>query len=254
MVDAVIDHGKLYTVSLPDFEGPLDLLLNLIEERKLPITDISLAAVADQYVTYVKQLEEIDPATVMEYLLIAVRLMVIKSQVLLPRPPETDGEENEADNLAEQLIAYKKAKETAQLLRQIEENKRRSFLRSAPPVRVQGPIVLAQHDIEELTDALLRALSRVKAAEAQPLELPPRVSIESRIDHIRGRIGVRSRLAFGDLIGSSVTLDELIATFLALLQLLKRREVEATQDSPLGEIWIERLTGPVEAELDNEIS
>ncbi|MCL5256833.1 MAG: segregation/condensation protein A [Chloroflexi bacterium] len=232
----------LCTVALPLFEGPLDLLLSLIEENKLTITDISLAAVADQYVAYVKCLEAIDPAAVMEYLLIAVRLMLIKSQVLLPAPEEREGDNEEpVDNLAEQLIAYQQAKAAAEHLREIEKAHRRSFLRPARPVTRPAMPVLKPGDALELHKALKTLLARLEAEEKPALELEPQVSIDARIKDIRGYLKDGRQQTFRQLLTLSRTRDGIVATFLALLQLLKRQEIEVQQDQPLGEIWIRSL-------------
>lgn len=230
------------TVALPVFEGPLDLLLSLIEENKLPITDVSLASVADQYVAYVNRLEEIDPAAVMEYLLIAVRLMFIKSQVLLPRPAERDDEDEEpTDDLAEQLIAYQRAKAAAELLRQIEDAHHRSFLRPARPIARPSAPVLQPGDAFELAKALKQVLARLENEEKPALELQPQVSIDARIEDIRERLKDGGPQSFMQLLTSVCTRDAVVATFLAVLQLLKRLEIEVQQDQPLGEIRIRRL-------------
>lgn len=231
-------------LTLPVFEGPLDLLLNLIEENKLPITEVSLAAVADQYVTYVKCLEEIDPASVMGYLLIAVRLMLIKSQVLLPRPPEPDEDAVEsAGDLLAQLEAYQRAKAAAELLRRMEDSHSRTFLRPSRPSLRPAPPPLEPMHVQELTEALAQMLLRLQPAGVEELDLPPQVSIEAKMEEILVLLQSGAAVPFRHIVRSGSTRDELVATFLAVLQLLKRREIEVSQDKALADIWIRRGDG-----------
>src|SRR6266542_4801403 len=125
-----------YTFQLPSFEGPLDLLLRLIEREELDITEIALAQVADQYLAHVRAMEAPDPGALSSFLVMAARLLLIKSRVLLPRPPAAPGPDDppdEAAELARQLREYQRYKQAAALLRAWEEGGRRSYLRAAQP-------------------------------------------------------------------------------------------------------------------------
>ena len=129
-------HALTYRVTLEVFEGPLDLLLRLVEREELDITGVSLAAVADQYLAYVAALQEVSAANLADFLVIAARLLLIKSRSLLPRPEcETDVSEQEdvGEQLAQQLLEYKRFKEVAANLREIEAVGLRAFSRIAPP-------------------------------------------------------------------------------------------------------------------------
>src|SRR5215207_1012312 len=124
-----------YTLQLPDFAGPLDLLLRLIEKDELQITTISLAAVADQYLAYVRDLADPDPLTVAEFLAIAAQLLLIKSRALLPRPdpPVAIPDEDSGEQLARQLKEYQRFKQAAAQLRAWENEGRRTWERLTPP-------------------------------------------------------------------------------------------------------------------------
>ena len=130
-----------YTVQLPVFEGPLDLLLQLIEHEELDVTKISLAQVTDQFLAYIKILESLNIADIAEFLVVAARLILIKSEALLPRPVERQpGEADPADELARQLIAYKRYKEIAGGLHEREAAGLRAYLRLAPPPKVEAKL------------------------------------------------------------------------------------------------------------------
>src|SRR6185295_15384281 len=121
-----------YTVQLPVYAGPLDLLLQLIERDELDITKVALAQVTDQFLSYLKVLESLNLGDIADFLVIAARLILIKSEALLPRPVVREpGEEDPADELARQLIAYKRYKEIALTLREREDAGLRTYLRLA---------------------------------------------------------------------------------------------------------------------------
>src|SRR5260221_40455 len=133
-----------YTVQLPVYAGPLDLLLQLIERDELDITRVSLAQVTDQFLAYLKVLETMDLGDIADFLVIAARLILIKSEALLPRPVERQpGEEDPGDELARLLIAYKRYKEIAGTLRQREEAGLRTYLRLAPPPKMEAQLDLS---------------------------------------------------------------------------------------------------------------
>src|SRR5215212_2179637 len=136
--DAIMLPERIdYTFQLPAFEGPLDLLLKLIEREELDITEIALAQVADQYLAHVRALEQPEPDALSSFLVLAARLLLIKSRVLLPRPPAAPGPgdpPDEAAELARQLREYQRYKQAAGLLRTWQADGRRSYLRAAPPI------------------------------------------------------------------------------------------------------------------------
>ena len=133
-----------YVVRLPLFEGPLDLLLYLIEREELDITAISLAAVTDQFVAYLRGLGEVQPGVIADFLIVAARLILIKSRLLLPKPPkppEDEDEEDPGEALVRRLRAYKRVKEAASWLRDLEERSLRSYVRVAPPPALEARLL-----------------------------------------------------------------------------------------------------------------
>ena len=149
-----------YRVRLPVFDGPLDLLLNLIEREELDITKIALALVADQYLAYLKQIEEAHPDNLADFLVVAAKLVLIKSEALLPRPnrPSSESELDVGKDLAEQLRLYKLFKGAANRLGQRQEQGLRTFVRLAPPPKIEPRLDLSDVDLDDLLAAVRLAL------------------------------------------------------------------------------------------------
>jgi len=231
-----------YTVTTPVYEGPLDLLLQLIERAELDITRLALAQVTDQYLVHIRALANLAAEEVSAFLVIASRLIQIKSEALLPRPPSREpGEEDPGDALARQLLAYKRYREIANLLSERETARLRTYLRLAPPPKVEGTVDLSGITLADLSaaalalfnqDALKPALSSVVAA--------PRITIREKIAHIASALRRQKNVTFLSLFNRRRTRLEMVVTFLAMLELVKRHLVNASQDSLFGEIAIER--------------
>jgi segregation and condensation protein A len=225
------------------YEGPLDLLLDLIERAELDITAVSLAAVTEQYLEYLHQLEETLAEEISAFLVIAAKLIQIKSEALLPRPPEREpGEEDVGALLVEQLKLYKRFKEIANLLQEREKQNLRTYLRLAPPPKIE-----ARLDLSEITIAdLIEAAKEVYAKEVEKQALgtvitAPKVTIREKIELISKRLGNTEHAHFKELLGEEPTRIEVVVTFLALLELVKRYRVAARQESLFSDIEIERM-------------
>jgi len=233
-----------YTVSTPLYEGPLDLLLQLIERAELDITRLALAQVTDQYLAYLQNLQDRDPAEVSAFLVIAARLVQIKSTALLPRQPvEPSGEEEEdpGEALARQLLLYKRFKELSAWMAGRETNNLRTYLRLAPPpVKVEPRLDLSGVTLADL----VRAAGEIFAS--QP-DLPllsrvvsmPRVTIREKIHLIVERLRQADLTSFRSLLSPQRTRLEVVITFLAMLELIKRKTIHAEQTDLFGEIQIQ---------------
>jgi segregation and condensation protein A len=227
-----------YTVQLPVFEGPLDLLLQLIEREELDITRVALAQVTDQFLAYIKVLESLNIADLAEFLVVAARLILIKSEALLPRPVERQpGEEDPGDELARQLIAYKRYKEIAGTLHEREAAGLHTYLRLAPPPKVEAKLDPRGLTPLALLDAVRRALAL--APDKAPLGTvvaPPKVTIRDQIRLIARSLRDTGRASFQKLLAEAASRLEIVVTFLAVLELIKRRKIEARQEQMFGEI------------------
>ncbi len=231
-----------YKVQTPVYEGPLDLLLSLIERAELNITAISLASVTDQYLSYLHGLEQMKPDEISSFLVIAAKLVQIKSEALLPRPIEREpGEEDPGVELVELLISYKRYKEIAGWLAERQENNLRTYLRVAPPPKVEAKLDLSNLTLEGLLAAAEAGIARGK--EKKPLATvisTPKVTIREKIDYITKTLKNIQRMSFSGLITDKATRVEIVVTFLALLELVKRYRVTAKQDVLFGDIEFER--------------
>src|SRR5919106_2606861 len=246
-----------YTVRTSVYEGPLDLLLNLIERAELDITSVSLASVTDQYLAYIKGLEQINADEISAFLVIAAKLLQIKSEALLPRPPaRASGEEDMGRSLVDQLRLYKRFKEIGGWLNARQQANLRTFLRVAPPPKVEPKLDLSNVTLEKLVTAATEAFA--KERNKQPLGViiaPPRITIREKIDLIAKVMKDVERASFRTLLDPGASRLEIVVTFLAMLELVKRYRIHAHQEDLFSDIEINRMeewTDDEEIEIEFE--
>jgi len=232
-----------YEVRLPVFEGPLDLLLHLIERQELDITVIALAQVTDQYLAHLRTMDRIDPAYLADFLVVAARLLLIKSRLLLPQPPVVEEEEEEdvGDELVRQLREYQRFKAAARLLAEREAQGLRSYVRVAAPPALPHRADLSGLTLDDLLAAMRRVFQEGPVVTVSRIVAPLVVSIGDKIAEIRGTLARRRRLLFSELTRRARSRVEVIVTFLALLELMKQRAVRARQEQLFGEIVVEAM-------------
>jgi segregation and condensation protein A len=232
-----------FQVKLQMFEGPLDLLLHLIREHQLNILDIPIARITDEYLRYLALMQELDLDVAGEFLLMAATLIHIKSRMLLPPDEDTEGEEApEADpraDLVNQLLEYKRFKEAAQTLGFLESEQMLLHHRDTPaiPLEVEGPLQISMLE-------LLRAFGQVlrRADAPSPLEITPEeLNVGQRIVGVLDQLAQESPMEFTRLFPAGARRAEIIVTFLALLELLRRGLASARQPEALGPIMIYRV-------------
>jgi len=241
-----LDRG--FMVRLEAYEGPLHLLLTLIRREKLAIDTLALAAVTGQYLTYLGRLDEVDPAAIAAFCEVASTLMLIKSRSLLPRPPVEEGGDDEALDLVERLRAFKRFRAVAERLGSRERVGLRAFVRSAGPPPLTPSLRAGELDVRDLAKAFQRALTEARAAEEAAIRASgqamspqrPRVRLSERFREIRDLLRLRGRITFRDaLFGARSDREYVLVSFLAVLELLRRRVVRATQDAVFGDIELE---------------
>jgi len=237
----VMHHGEpAYQLTLPAFEGPLDLLLHLIEREELDITNIALVAVTDQYMAFLHSADQINLDALADFIAIGAKLLLLKSRALLPRPPAGDAEaapeDDEEGDLTRQLIEYKLFKEAAGRLRDIETAGLHSYPRVAPPPELPAPTGLDGVTLHLLQEMVLDALSREPAEEPQAVVHPNRISVRDKVRLIRERLAADGRVSFAALIGECRSRMEIIVSFMAVLELIKSRVLDALQDAAFGDI------------------
>jgi segregation and condensation protein A len=241
LTEKKLGTGSNYTISTTVYEGPLDLLLQLIERAELDITRVALVEVTAPFLEYVKQIQAHKADEVSSFLVVAARLMQIKSEALLPRPPEREpGEEDPSTELINQLLTYKKFKEVANILKQRDEQGLRTYLRLAPPLKIDSKLDEDQYTLQDLIQAAQEAMRLLDEKESiDTVVLAPKVTIREKINHIRHTLNTTGSVSFQRLLGDEYTRVDVVVTFLALLELVKRFRIRAVQDETFSDIRIE---------------
>lgn len=232
-----------YRVSLAQFEGPLDLLLHLIEKAELNIEQIALSEITSEYLALTADLSALDMDKASEFLVVAAQLLLIKSRRLLPRPPVDEPEEEDPEQmLLEQLRQYKLFRAAGQDLRQLLEEADRSFTRLPedvilPPQRVE----LENATLGGLYAAFLEILDRAPEAEADnPAHhvRPDAYTVRDRAAFIRERLRGGVSLRFDELFTPQTSRMERVVVFMALLEMLCRGEIRLSQSATFAPIRI----------------
>jgi segregation and condensation protein A len=218
---------------LESFDGPLELLLLLIEQRRLPITQVSLAQVADQYLAQVHALPSLDAELLADFLVIGGKLLLLKSRALLLTEEHDPEAEEVASDLAERLATYRVFRAAAEVLRELEQRGERMYPTLREPSLGTEPAPLAPLGPESLL-----AVWRRFAAEAAPeqIDLPgvARASVDERRARILDVLRAVPSASFRSLAGDTV--DQVVATFLALLELFRRGQIHVDQPTPFGDL------------------
>ncbi|RLB04993.1 MAG: segregation/condensation protein A [Deltaproteobacteria bacterium] len=229
-----------YRVKVDVFEGPLDLLLHLIKRNQLDIYDIPIALITEQYLEYIRLMKALDLNIAGEFLLMAATLMYIKSRMLLPSPVD-EGEDEEEDprtELVHRLLEYKKFKEAAEHLSHREILERDVFVRFAEEIEVEEGEIEA--NLFHLIDALRDLLQRREVEEFHEVTLG-RITLKDKIKELWEKLqGAGEAVPFSSLFSPVASRDELIITFLALLDLIKAGMLRAYQRDVFGPLWITR--------------
>jgi segregation and condensation protein A len=226
------------------FSGPLDLLLDLIEREQLDITGLSLAQVADQYWRHVESNGGLEPDALADYILVGSKLLYIKSCALLPSasPPKEELRLDEGDaaaELARMVEEYKRFRDAAEVLGELEEKGQRGYTRLAPGKEVPLPPGLEGVTLDGLMHAVREALARKPPEpEEAVIEIEP-VTVDEKIGELSLALeSARGRLAFRPLLAACETRTEIVVLFLAVLEMIKGGRLWAEQRRPFGDITL----------------
>jgi segregation and condensation protein A len=237
-----------YKVKLEIFEGPLDLLLYLIKRDEIDIYDISIERITRQYLEYLQAFKQLRIDVAGEFVVMAANLIYLKSRSLLPldqQPPEEDAEEDDPRwDLIRQLIEYKKFKEAAAQLHTRELEQERIFTRGdgGSNSEAAAPLSLGEIGIFQLIHAFQNVIKRVEAREDLQEIFGERFTVSEKIDTILQRVANGTSVHFSELFGEIASRVEIVVTFLALLELIRLKQVRAIQRSLFGEIEIASAT------------
>ena len=257
-----------YKVKFEVFEGPLDLLLYLIKKEEVDIYEVNLTRLAAQFIEYIEAMRLLDLEIAGEFLVMAATLMYIKSRELLPvdQQVETEAEEEGEDprwELIRQLVEYKKFKDAAAQLGALEARQEDVFPRA--PGRMEFETDAAprgEASIFDLLNAVNQVLQRINKRPDQRDIFEDKWSVSEKIEVLMRRLGDGSRLKFSELFAGVTSRSEVVVTFLALLELIRLKQITATQGEAFGDIDILRAppaaavpapeTAPTEASAQPE--
>ena len=234
-----------YKVQLEVFEGPLDLLLYLIKKDELNIYDIPIVRITDQYMQYMDLMRMLDLNIAGEFIVMAATLMMIKSRMLLPPEERAVMEEEEEDprwDLVRQLVEYKKFKDAAAFLQGMEERQEDVFVRGGEGAKLGPDGGVALHDVSifDLISAFNEALKKVKTEELNEI-FAEKYTVAEKIDALVGLLKTRDKIQFKDLFTGITSRHEIVCTFLAVLELMRLRQLVARQEQAFGEIFLIRV-------------
>jgi segregation and condensation protein A len=226
-----------YVTKIEKFEGPLDLLLKLIEKEKMDITDVSLVNITDQFLEHIKKLEIINPENLADFLVIAAQLILIKSKALLPDLEVDEEDEISAEELAARLREYKIFKDQAQVINNLYKDKNFSFEQEMDmektTVFYPGKNITLD-GLRQAMDSLIVGLNKFKSlAEKTVMQT---VSLKEKIAHLQDTITKQAKVKFDDIVKNAKTRLDAVVSFLALLELVKQQSIEVEQDKNFGEI------------------
>ncbi|MEK7653208.1 MAG: ScpA family protein [Patescibacteria group bacterium] len=231
----------MYQIKTEQFSGPLDLLLQLIENQKLDISQVSLAQVTDQYLAYLDEVKDISATELADFLVVATKLLVIKSKILLPQT--IDEEEDSAEELEAQLKIYKDYQEASKIIEKIIGQKRFSFSREriafqfepafSPPPQLNAKV---------LSDVFGEILKRIEYVVSLPQKVMERtVSLREMVTNIREHLREIGKTNFYQVLKNAKSRTEVVVCFMALLELIKQGEVVVKQKGVFDEIMVESI-------------
>jgi segregation and condensation protein A len=240
-----------YKVKFEVFEGPLDLLLYLIKKDEVDIYEVNLTRLATQFIEYIDTLRLLDLEIAGEFLVMASTLMYIKSRELLPvdQQVQTEGEDDGEDprwELIRQLVEYKKFKDAAAQLQVLELRQEDVFPRLPGKPEFGAPVAppRAEVSIFDLVNAVNSILQRFNKREDLRDIFEDKWSVSEKIEHLMRAITARDRLKFSELFEGVTSRSEVVVTFLALLELIRLKQIAITQREAFGEIEILRAAAP----------
>lgn len=235
-------------IKIDAFEGPLDLLLHLIDKAEVDIYEISVSEITDQYVAYIRQMQDLQLEVAGEYLVMAASLLSMKSRMLLPKPelddPLIEMEDEELDPreaLIQRLIQYKKFKHTAEHLRDKATERNQIYTRPAEDLSVfieqeeSNPV--EDVSLFDLLDALQKVIVKNKEEPLSKVERDE-ISIDEKMTNIRQLLRLKRTLSFSELFDGVQTRQHIVVTFLSLLELMKKKEIMCVQNKLFDEIII----------------
>ncbi len=227
-------------LTLEKFSGPLDLLLSLIHEEKLDISEVAIGSVTEQFMQYLDTLEDRRAEELADFLIVAARLILIKSQALLPQFSLT--EEDEGPTLADQLRLYQQFVVASRGLNTRWMSGRSAVFRIEPPRRATTFVPPSNVSLDALHERMVQLISRLTPPKPLPqTHIDRAVSMKQKLDHIRSLLSSKKPIHFRELLSAARSRTDVIVSFLAILELVKQRTVALKQDETFGDIVISKV-------------
>ena len=224
------------TLKINDFEGPLDLLLHLIKEKKMDLLNLKIEIIIDEYLTFIEKMEQMNLDIASSYLVMASELIEMKSRLLLPRQQEEEEEEDPKENLINRLVEYQKYKDLTSNFKELEQERKTIYTRVPENLKEYNDDNNLISNSDVTLDDLLKAFQ--KFLERKKLEQPlntkvtkKEISVEERRISIKKILEKKGKVNFLELFETYV-----VVTFLAILEMAKKRELRITQEDKYGEI------------------
>lgn len=243
--------SKEYRVSLDNYSGPMDLLLYLIRREEVDIHDVPLARIIDQYVQYVELLQELDPNAAGDFLVLAATLMEIKTRMLLPAPEAVDGDEEAVGldpraDLIRQLLEYKEFKDASTDLREMVDMQSQKFPRRPPKFESSGEAQIDLEDVQvwDLFDSFSRVMEAIGSRPDKHEVIYDDTPVELHAADILDRLQREGAMSFAKVFEGRTVRSEVVGLFLAMLELIKQRQIFASQDSNFQDIHIHLNPNP----------
>ena len=230
-----------YQVQTSVYSGPLDLLLELIEEAELDITSLALAQVTDQYLDHIRNLTVKQADEVSAFMVIAAKLLQIKSEALLPRPPRREeDEEDPGDELARQLLAYKRYKEIADILADRKSAGYQTYLPLSSPLEIKEQVDFGEFGVLDLWQMAQQALQQAsEKKQVSKVVTRPRITIQDKIGEISRVLKLEKRVAFSRILNKAYDKVDIVISFLAVLELIRGNYIICRQEQMFEEIYLE---------------
>lgn len=227
-------------IKLENFSGPLDLLLSLIDNQKLDINEVALSTVTEQYLHHLDKIEEKKPEDLADFLVVATRLLLLKSSRLLPQFGISD--EEAGPTLEEQLRLYKAFVEASKKLNKLWLRNRHSIFRIEPPRCPKEFVAAENFGLSSLRESMERLLFKLTPPKPLPqTHIDKAITIKEKIEQIRKIFQTAEKIGFSQLINNNKNRTEVIVSFLALLELVKQKTIALNQDDNFGEIVINKV-------------
>jgi segregation and condensation protein A len=230
----------MYKIKIEKFSGPMDLLLQLLDRHELEITEIAIAEVTDQFIVHIEDIVDQDAEELADFLVLATRLLYLKSKALLPL---LEDEEEELDDLERQLKMYKQFVDASKVIEEMIGKKRFTFSREKAPMKTvvefSPPVGLRMKTMRSIYLSVLKRLDPLVKLPAQMMEKT--VSLQKTIFDLKDLITKQKKMGFNELMGNAKNRTEVIVNFLAVLELVKQRQLIVKQKSLFEDIQLERI-------------